>query len=144
MSSSVIELSRQVLGFSFMEDDNSREIAKNKAGVTIEYIGPSHWRSICGRTYSGVNCEPYAGDGDNRANEDCRGCGDDFSIWRPDPNNPRSLCIRRDDYNGGWGMQLEIACPVDNSNLKVTGLIYVSYHNKETICYLLEIPIMAT
>ena len=116
-----------MLGFSFMEDDNSREIAKNKAGVTIEYIGPSPWKSICGRTYSCVNCEPYAGDGDNRANEDCRGCGDDFSIWRPDPNNPGSLCIRRDDYNGGWGMNLEIACPVDNSHLKLGRALGHSY-----------------
>lgn len=129
----------KVLGFSFMEDDNSREIAKNKAGVTIEYIGPSHWRSICGRTYSGVNCEPYAGDGDNRANEDCRGCGDDFSIWRPDPNNPRSLCIRRDDYNGGWGMQLEIACPVDNSNLKV--IVPIGSSSVNTKCAMPDEPV---
>ena len=78
---------QQVLGFDFAEDDNSREIAKNKAGVTIEYIGPSPWRQICGRAFSGVNCEPYAGDQDNRANEDCRNCGDDFNIWRADPNN---------------------------------------------------------
>eukprot|EP00438_Fugacium_kawagutii_P026336 Skav235393 [mRNA] locus=scaffold487:19433:29663:- [translate_table: standard] len=77
-----------VLGFEFAEDDNSREIAKNKAGagVTIEYIGPQPYKQICGRA---------------------------------DPNNPRSLCIRRDDHNGGWGMNLEIACPVDNHNLKV-------------------------
>ena len=129
----------KVLGFSFMEDDNSREIAKNKAGVTIEYIGPSPWKSICGRTYSGVNCEPYAGDGDNRANEDCRGCGDDFSIWRPDPNNPRSLCIRRDDYNGGWGMQLEIACPVDNSHLKV--IVPIGSSSVNTKCAMPNEPV---
>ncbi|CAE7716533.1 unnamed protein product, partial [Symbiodinium sp. KB8] len=129
----------KVLGFSFMEDDNSREIAKNKAGVTIEYIGPSPWKSICGRTYSCVNCEPYAGDGDNRANEDCRGCGDDFSIWRPDPNNPGSLCIRRDDYNGGWGMNLEIACPVDNSHLKV--IVPIGSSSVNTKCAMPDEPV---
>ena len=113
-------LKLQVIGFSFEEDDNSREIAMNKAGVTIEHIGASdHRNSFCGRAFSGVNCEPFAADQANRANEDMKEAGDDFSVWRPDANNPRSLCIRRDDYPGGWGMNLEIACPVDNNHLKV-------------------------
>lgn len=129
----------KVLGFDFAEDDNSREIAKNKAGVTIEYIGPSPWRQICGRAFSGVNCEPYAGDQDNRANEDCRNCGDDFNIWRADPNNPRSLCIRRDDYNGGWGMNLEIACPVDNNNLKV--IVPIGSSSVNTKCAMPDEPV---
>lgn len=54
----------QVLGFGFAEHDNSRQIAMNKAGVTIVHIGASPWRQICGRAFSGVSCEPYAGDGD--------------------------------------------------------------------------------
>ena len=128
-----------MLGFDFAEDDNSREIAKNKAGVTIEYIGPSHWNQWCGRTFSGVNCEPFAGDQNYRANEDCRSCGDDFSIWRPDLYNPRSLCIKRDDYHAGWGMNLEIACPVDNNNLKV--IVPIGSSSVNTKCAMPSEPV---
>ena len=86
-----------------------------------------------------MNCEPHAGDQNNRANEDCRNCGDDFSIWRPDGSNPRSLCIRRDDYNGGWGMNLEIACPVDNSNLKV--IVPIGSSSVNTKCAMPDEPV---
>ncbi|CAK9019827.1 Uncharacterized protein SCF082_LOCUS14676 [Durusdinium trenchii] len=129
----------KVLGFGFAEHDNSRQIAMNKAGVTIVHIGASPWRQICGRAFSGVSCEPYAGDGDYRANPDCRSCGDDFSIWRADPANSRSVCIRRDDHHGGWGMNLEIACPVDNSHTKI--IVPIGSSSTRTKCAMPSEPV---
>ena len=74
--------------------------------------------AVC-RAFSGVSCEPYAGDSAYRANPDHKHAGDSFNIWRPDPHYSRSLCLQRKDWHGGWGMNLEIACPVDNSQVKV-------------------------
>ena len=54
----------KVLGFGFAESDNSREIAMNRADVTVIYFGPRSENQICGKAFSGVSCEAIAGDQD--------------------------------------------------------------------------------
>ncbi|CAE7341694.1 unnamed protein product [Symbiodinium sp. CCMP2456] len=109
----------EILGFEVAEEDNSRQLAMNKAGVTVEYIGSnSAGGELCGKTFSNVNCIQQAGDPGYRANTADNHNGDRFHVYRNpnDPNDPRALCVRRvDHWNGGWGMKLEIACKVDNN-----------------------------
>ncbi|CAE7416916.1 unnamed protein product [Symbiodinium natans] len=122
-------------------NDNSRELAMNKAGVTIVHIGPSSVYKVCGRAFSGVNCEHHAADKGYRANDDWSWAGDDFHIWRPTTLHPitsRSLCLMRVDAELGWAMNLEIACEVDNSNLGI--LVPIGSSTVRTKCVLPSEP----
>ena len=129
----------RILGFEMAEKDNSRELAMNKAGVTIEYIGKNPGGGeYCGKTFSNVNCIKEAGDKGYRANaHDLH--GDRFHVYRNpnDPHDPRALCVRRvDHWNGGWGMELELACKVDNNQGGGGGILVplgMTHHDKKCV-----------
>lgn len=129
----------RILGFEMAEKDNSRELAMNKAGVTIEYIGKnSGGGEYCGKTFSNVNCWKKAGNKGYRANAHDQH-GDRFNVYRNpnDPNDPRALCVRRvDKWNGGWGMELELACKVNNNEGGGGGILVplgMTHHDKKCV-----------
>ena len=128
----------RILGFDMAEKDNSRELAMNKAGVTIEYIGKSSSAVVCGKTFSNVNCVQHAGDPGFRANTQDNHKGDRFHVYRNphDPHDPRALCVKRVDRNSGWGMELELACKVDNNQGGGGGILVPlgkTVHNKKCV-----------
>ena len=108
-----------------------------EAGVTVEHIGSnSGGGELCGKTFSNVNCIQQAGDPGYRANTWDNNKGDRFHVYRNpnDPHDPRALCVRRvDHWNGGWGMQLEIACKVDNNQNGGGGILipFGSTHHEQ-------------
>ena len=129
----------RILGFEMAEKDNSRELAMNKAGVTIEYIGKNPGGGeYCGKTFSNVNCWKKAGDKGYRANAHDQH-GDRFNVYRNpnDKNDPRALCVRRvDKWNGGWGMELELACKVNNDEGGGGGILVplgMTHHDKKCV-----------
>ena len=129
----------RILGFEMAEKDNSRELAMNKAGVTIEYIGKNPGGGeYCGKTFSNVNCWKKAGNKGYRANAHDQH-GDRFRVYRNpnDPNDPRALCVRRvDKWNGGWGMELELACKVNNNDGGGGGILVplgMTHHDKKCV-----------
>ena len=128
----------RILGFEMYEKDNSRELAMNKAGVTIEYIGKSGHAVLCGKTFSNVNCVQHASDPGYRANTQDNHNGDPFHVYRnpQDPHDPRALCVKRVDKNSGWGMELELACKVDNNQNGGGGILVplgTTHHNKKCV-----------
>ncbi|CAE7517962.1 unnamed protein product, partial [Symbiodinium natans] len=129
----------RILGFEMAEKDNSRELAMNKAGVTIEYIGSNRkGGELCGKTFSNVNCIKEAGNKKYRANAHDKH-GDRFHVYRNpnDKNDPRALCVRRvDRWDAGWGMELELACKVDNNQGGGGGILVplgTTHHDKKCV-----------
>ena len=175
----------RILGFDMAEKDESKQLAMNKAGVTVEFIGSnsggaalqhasfgcramrfllrhrcrkftysqekqhvsccapfmqnrSGGGAYCGKTFSNVNCIKEAGDKKYRANAHDQH-GDRFHVYRnPDlANDPRALCVRRvDRWDAGWGMQLEVACKVDNTQGGGGGVLIpmgMTHHTKKCV-----------
>ena len=135
----------RILSFEVAEEDNSRALAMNKAGVTVEYIGDNRAGGPkCGKTFSNVNCVHYAGNQNYRANVQDNHKGDSFDIYRnpSEPHDPRALCVRRvDRYNDKWGMKLEIACKVDNDQGGDGVLIPVGNTHHEWKCVMPPEPV---
>jgi hypothetical protein len=107
------------------EDDNSRQLAMNRAGVTILNIGSSSNNRKCGKALSGVTCKRDAGNKQYRANQQDQH-GDRFKI---ESSGGREVCVKREDNNGGWGMQLEIVCTPSQRELKPIVSIGRSFSN---------------
>eukprot|EP00439_Symbiodinium_sp_Y106_P072724 s2562_g13.t1 len=129
----------RILGFEVAETDNSRELAMNKAGVTVEYIGSNpDGGELCGKTFSNVDCIQKAANKGYRANAKDQH-NDRFRVYRnpSDSNHPRAWCVRRvDQWNAAWGMQLEIACKVDNNQGGGGGILIPigsTHHEKKCV-----------
>eukprot|EP00927_Polykrikos_kofoidii_P035455 TRINITY_DN2_c0_g1_i2.p1 TRINITY_DN2_c0_g1~~TRINITY_DN2_c0_g1_i2.p1 ORF type:complete len:979 (-),score=117.83 TRINITY_DN2_c0_g1_i2:56-2992(-) len=116
---------KNVFETKIQEDDNSRTLAMNRAGVTILNIGSSSSNRKCGKALSGVKCRRDAGDKQYRANQWDQH-DDRFNV---ESSGGRQVCVKREDNNGGWGMQLEIACVPSQEEPKPAVAIGSSFSN---------------
>jgi len=101
---------------------NDTQDLRTKVGVTV---GKSGNNEKCISNEYGAVCSADAGDMGRRVNTDHADKPDSFSVTMDKTNN--KICVRRLDNDGGWGMNLELACVMvgplpDSAVMKLSSL----------------------